>query len=289
MNYSSNFKKTNKILLFFLLSLPFLAVAEVEFIETDLETAQAIAAKENKLFFIYYSAAWCMPCKWMEEHTFTDYELSEFIHTDYIAIKADVSTAGGSILKQQFDVSNIPSVLVFAASGKLIDRKSSSITAIDMLEWLQDLNQAQHHISPNPIAFEQSNTALESPKADIHFQQQNALIPEESALALISEIEEEQAVGFNSADHALAQHTVSFSPRSSLHYGVQIEGQLTYQKAVRAIAQLERKYKHRAELKPLGDNTFAIVLGRFETTGKATELLNYLNRNNITGKVTGLR
>ena len=258
----------------------------IHFIETNLQTAQNIAAKEDKLFFIYYGADWCMPCKWMEENTFLDDELSSFVNQNYIAIKANVNSVEGVVLKEQFNVATIPSILVFAATGKLIDRKSSSMEAELMRKWLQDLDQPQNHLSKT-TTFElvMETPGIRSPSARTHFRQA-PLIPDDSPSALITKLEEERLIF---QEPAVAVVPQSFAPRSSLFYGIKLNVTLnSYEEAVRKVIELEEKYNHSVELKPETNKQFSIVMGRFKTTGDANDFLRYLNRNNITGKVIGI-
>ena len=258
----------------------------IHFVETDLQTAQRIAAKEDKLFFIYYGADWCMPCKWMEENTFLDYELSSFVNQNYIAIKANVSSVQGVVLKEQFDVANIPSILVFAATGKLIDRKSSSMEAEFMCKWLRDLDQPQNHLSKTAaLELLMEAPSIATPSAKVHFKQA-PLIPDDSPSVLISKMEEERLIF---QEPAVAVVPRNFAPRSSLFYGIKLNVKLnSYEEAVRRVIYLEQKHEYPVELKPENNRQFSIIMGRFKTTGEANDFLRYLNRNNLTGEVIGI-
>ena len=186
----------------------------------------------------------------MEENTFQDLGLANYINRDYIAIKANISTADGRILKTQFDVSNIPSILVFAASGKLIDRKTSSIDADLMLEWLQRLDRPQHHLSQaQKLNITSSGSSLESPQPNIHFQRPS-LIPDDSPAGLLTELEREDILILHQPA-ITASTDASFMPRSSLRYGVKLDNKTyTYQMAVREVLILEQKYDQPTELIP---------------------------------------
>ena len=258
----------------------------IQFIETDLKTAQSIAAKEDKLFFIYYGADWCMPCKWMEENTFLDFELSTYVNQNYIAVKANVSSAIGAVLKQQFDVANIPSILVFAATGKLIGRKTSSLDAVFMQKWLRNLDYPQNHLSKDAtLEMVMEVPSLDSPNANVHFKQA-PLIPDDSPYALISQLEEERLIF---QEPAVAIVPQNFAPRSSLYYGIKLSAPInSYQEGVRTVISLEKKHQHKVELYPEANNQYSILIGHFKTTGEANNFLRYLNRNDISGKVVNL-
>ncbi len=286
MTYHSNYKKNWLFsLLFSLFFASLLSANSIQFIDGDLKSVQNIAAKEDKLFFIYYGADWCMPCKWMEENTFLDPNLINYVNSEFIALKADISTAKGRILKKQFEISNIPSILVFAASGKLIDQKTSSMEAHQMLAWLEQLNRPENHIHQTQILAIDSNfPSLESPRHYVDFQRPS-LIPEDSPAGLLAELEEDSQQNFHQPTLTVASNS-NFTPRSTLRYGIKLEDRtFTYQMAVREVLLLEEKYGEPTELSPEANQLLSIIIGNFETTGKAQVFLNFLNRNNLKGKV----
>jgi thiol-disulfide isomerase/thioredoxin len=62
--------------------------AQIEFRTEDYEAAVADAKAQNKMLFIDFRADWCKPCREMEQTTFQDPTLSEYVHSKYIPVKS---------------------------------------------------------------------------------------------------------------------------------------------------------------------------------------------------------
>lgn len=273
--------------LLFLFSFSYGFTNSIPWLSANLERVQQQAEQEDKLFFVYFSADWCMPCKWMEQNTFQDSELSAYIKDHYLAVKVDLNLAKGKELQHQFEVEVIPTVLVFATNGRLIARHSASQEARPFLRWLKRLDKPSHHVDAQlPLAA--TPTALSSPKPNTSFSRP-ALIPEtamEMEFVEQSLEEEKLSPALVLSGHPIAAAEPYFAPRSSLAYGVRLaETSPDYSEAVHLIGELERKFEQRAELEPTGDGSFNIILGAFETTGKARQFLLFLNRNNRSGEI----
>ncbi len=106
--------------------------AGVNFYTGSLKKVQEKAAKEGKLYFIDFVAAWCMPCRQMDETTFKDPALAAYLEGSYIASKIDVDDFDGLIYKNQYNIKVLPTILVFNASGKLLGRYEEALTAPKM-------------------------------------------------------------------------------------------------------------------------------------------------------------
>lgn len=289
MNVSSLLRPILMGLLLLLLIFPRHTSANILFQELSLEEAQQQAYQKDKLFFLYFSAEWCMPCRWMEEETFHDPALASYVKANYLAVKVDISKAMGRILQEQFEVTALPSILVFDALGHLIDRREASQEAAPMLRWLKRLDKPANHLDPRLHTTAIAGTlAMDAPKAEVHFSRP-ALVPEDAEMApLLSQtrpIQEEILMVYQES----APVATVFTPRSTQHYGVKLDALINdYTTGVRMVAEMERKHQQRAELQPLGDGQFYLVLGNFETTGQAKNFLNYLRRNDQEGEIVPL-
>ncbi len=131
-----------KRLTFLLLLCPYWAAATpaepIHFIEADLATVQQRAAREGKPYFVHFTANWCMPCRWMETHTFTDAALADYVNERYIAVQMDFDARKTAGCKQLYKVTTLPSILIFNSAGELIDRRETSLDATELLKILFD-------------------------------------------------------------------------------------------------------------------------------------------------------
>ena len=109
-------------------------------------TAKQKAAREGKVLLVDFTATWCMPCRWMDETTFSDRQVLSYLRENYVSIKVDIDDFDGFALKQQYNVSTLPTMLFFSSDGRQVDRVEEGISAVEMLERLQQNNTSSNRI-----------------------------------------------------------------------------------------------------------------------------------------------
>lgn len=130
--------------------------AEVQFISKPLPLVKDMAARQGKLYFVHFTAQWCMPCRWMDENTFSDPALTAFVQQHYLAVKMDIDDAYGLKCKEEFTVRKLPTVLIFNTKGEVIERREASINADELLTLLR---QHTHTEAPQPVQADIVNPA----------------------------------------------------------------------------------------------------------------------------------
>lgn len=105
-------------------------------------SAKQKAAREGKVLLVDFTATWCMPCRWMDETTFSDQQVLSYLRENYVSIKVDIDDFDGFALKQQYNVSTLPTLLFFASDGRQVDRIEEGVGASEMLERLRQNNHA---------------------------------------------------------------------------------------------------------------------------------------------------
>lgn len=144
------------IVLFFFF--PFISSGKVKFIETDFRTAIQQSKKENKSFFVMFTASWCTTCKVMEKSADNHQELGKYIEDYFIPIKADIEKDLGKFWQVKFRVEAIPTLLIFSPEGKIISRKIGGLSGTKFLSILR-----QFEIPNSILAFtksKQGNSSL---------------------------------------------------------------------------------------------------------------------------------
>ena len=116
------------------------------FFEGAFIDAKQKAGEEGKLFFVDFYADWCTPCKWMEESTFKNAEVINLLSANYVALKIDIDDLDGYSIKQQFNVSVLPTILIFNSKGELIERVEETLSTGKMVALLNYHNKEDNKI-----------------------------------------------------------------------------------------------------------------------------------------------
>jgi thiol:disulfide interchange protein DsbD len=79
------------------------------------------AVKKQKPVIIDFTAAWCAPCRELDEVTFHDPEIVKQAKRDFIMIKVDLTRKGNPVhegLLRQYQVKGVPTVVFLDRRGK---------------------------------------------------------------------------------------------------------------------------------------------------------------------------
>ncbi len=128
----------------------------VKFHKGSLSSAKDLAAREGKLYMVDFVASWCMPCRWMEETTFANPEVSKYLGENYVSVKIDIDDFDGFAYKQIYGIKILPSILIFNSKGELLAQYQESLSPSKMLSILQKYNQPK-----NRVAFASAQSAVQ--------------------------------------------------------------------------------------------------------------------------------
>lgn len=136
------------ILNFFTLTYSF---ADIAFLDNDLRTAKLKAAKEGKLIFLDFWASYCTPCRMMEEYTFSDPSVSQYVRDNYIPVKIDIQSFDGYDLKNQYKISLLPTIIVLNSKGVQVGRHEETFSASKFISVLKNYDEPKNRkkIAPN--------------------------------------------------------------------------------------------------------------------------------------------
>lgn len=111
--------------------------AQVDFIKGGMTTAKTRAIKEGKLYMAFFYTDWCLPCKWMDDNTFKDKEVVEFLKSNYLSVKINIDDFDGHAQRTQFNVEFLPTVIVFDQGGGILGKYEESLSPKRFLELIQ--------------------------------------------------------------------------------------------------------------------------------------------------------
>lgn len=108
--------------------------AQVKFVEGDTNVLKELSHKSGKLVFIDLYADWCPPCVAMNRNVFSREDVGKFMGEHFIAAKYNVDHQTGKALSRDYQVSSIPTYLVFNSEGELVGRMSGGMSSEEFIE-----------------------------------------------------------------------------------------------------------------------------------------------------------
>lgn len=253
---------------------------KVDFFKGSLNVVKNKAATEGKLYFVDFVASWCMPCRWMDETTFTDPALVKYVEQNYIPVKVDIDDFDGYAYKQVYGIKLLPSILIFNSKGEIVDRYEESLPPSKMLAILKKHNTAANRVktatakpSPKPPVTRPKlePTPKPSPKPKPAPKPAPTAKPTKPATS-----------GAISTGEGLYRFKVS--RQASKGYSVQVGVFGDYGNVLIEAARLEKKFRepvlvHIAQLN--GKKVYRVMIGEFSEPSSATEFRTYVKKSGI--------
>ncbi len=123
--------------LFFTISFAFvyidLTASGINFLDINIESAQSLATKENKLIFISTYASWCAPCKKMDD-TFLISNVASFYNDHFISVQVDMEEEKAYRFASEYNIVFLPTLLILDPSGNILSKIESPISAEQLIE-----------------------------------------------------------------------------------------------------------------------------------------------------------
>ncbi len=277
-------KKLIILLLLALLCTTAQAFQSIDFIVNDLAATQKQATFDNKGYFVHVTATWCMPCQWMERNTFTDAALCDYVRQHYLAAKIEFDHPEGIAFKKQYQVTTLPSTLIFDAQGRLLARYDNSLSAVELLKILQEYAAKTNHSKPQRTMSSAVQVAYQGSGIS-----RPALIPD--GVTTVTEQPPHRPVTYAAlptekpqpASPAIADAT---APKGN--YTIQTGVYSDQNNALRNQKRLEERFQQPVrvtETQNNGKTLYRVLVGVFANRNAAEDYLLYLERQAVPGFV----
>lgn len=161
MDFVDVFRRYTRYCTILMLSVSHCFAAEYDlpaFKSLEWEDVSIQAIRSGQLIFVDLSASWCLPCQWMEEHTFQDPTLIKLLSEQFTSVKYDIQSIDGVSLKEKYHVRTLPTMLILSPSGEELMRFQESYSAHALSHELKKLlkrykyeAQPYYKISRSPL------------------------------------------------------------------------------------------------------------------------------------------
>jgi thioredoxin 1 len=120
------------------------------------------AKSQQREYIVLFTADWCLPCKWMESTTLKDERVTTLLNENYLLAKVDIDDFDGFAWKEYYNVGSLPTLLVFSPEGKLLARREESLSASQMIDWLNGTELSFGYLQFGVFSSEENATQQKS-------------------------------------------------------------------------------------------------------------------------------
>jgi thiol-disulfide isomerase/thioredoxin len=252
------------------------------------EAAKAQAKTENKLFFVDFDASYCATCRNMEQSTYMDNNLANFMRQNVVAARVDVQDFDGVMLSQQYEVEALPTMLIFDSKGKLVHRLVGFQSASNLLKLMQQVQTSAPTPIPTP---EPERPKVVQPLAKDEPLPNNNSNPSPNNSPKVSPslfgMPQPKTVPTSPLD--LFEIVVTRAQRSG--YSVQVGAFNSYETALDQADMMRELYAQKTILcvdKNGTETVYKLFVGIFESRAEATKFHGILRKNKMDGLVRDL-
>ncbi len=112
-------------------------LAQVNFNDVEPQKLFEMAKSGEKLAFVDLYATWCPPCKVMERDVFSREDVGEVMSKYFVSAKYNVDNTTGREMSHKYNVSSIPTYLIFDGAGKVVGRLQGSMPAATFISQME--------------------------------------------------------------------------------------------------------------------------------------------------------
>lgn len=100
-------------------------------------SAQEQAADSDKPMILYFTGAWCSPCRVMRRQVWADDEVKTSVNAQFIPVAIDVDSAENAEVLARYNVSGAPVTIITDPQGNALRWRAGGIGKSEFLELLE--------------------------------------------------------------------------------------------------------------------------------------------------------
>jgi len=108
----------------------------------DFASAQQRAVKTGKPTILYFSGAWCVPCRIMKRQVWADEQVTARVNADFVPVAIDVDVPANAEILARYRVKGAPVTIVTDPHGNVLDWRAGGIGKSEFLELLDSARQS---------------------------------------------------------------------------------------------------------------------------------------------------
>ncbi len=99
-------------------------------------SAQQQAARSGKPTILFFTGAWCVPCRIMKRTVWADEQVAALVNAQFVAVMIDVDDPGASEAVGRYAVGPTPNTIITDPQGKVLQQRSGGMGKAEFLELL---------------------------------------------------------------------------------------------------------------------------------------------------------
>ena len=115
----------------------------------DLDQATQVAASENKLVLLHFTATWCAPCKELDRFVFVNPTTIRALSTLVIPVKIDVDAQ--KFVADKYQITSVPTDVIITPAGHVVSRQASPRSTDGYLQMLSHAKASAENISSDAL------------------------------------------------------------------------------------------------------------------------------------------
>ncbi|MCP4441930.1 MAG: thioredoxin fold domain-containing protein [Aureispira sp.] len=258
----------------------------VKFASSDWDMAKEKAVKESKLYFVDFDASYCATCRNMDQSTYMDPVLAQYMDDNVVALRLDVQDFDGVMWSQQYEVEALPTMLVFNNDGKLVKRLVGYQSASDLLREFKDAHTGTVVNQPNNISIAPAVADEPMPNPNTTTNTNNTNTNNNSYINSFLEPEPPAP-----SPTGLGLYEIAVRKQDSKGYSVQVGVYSSYETILEQAEDMRKIFKTKTIIhidEVDGKVVYKLMLGNFESRRDAMLFRRNLREKNKDGLVKDL-